>query len=288
MPATLTAPPVFPLDLATCRAVADALATTATPLFPGWECGDTPAPAPDAPAGYWLHTAARIDEQRQLMVGALRLLGWSDRRIADQLKLSRNCIGPICRKLEKEGRLEPLRARLTQQVGEVLEQAVLGAREMIEAISPRDPDKDVAGALKALTDAAYKFGQQHALLTGSPTEISARITAAAPARSAWDEFLRAHQVVEVPSTPDTKSGADRSESTGCIELTGCDTRSITSATAVEVGQSGRPDTAAAEAPTGAPPGGGLASISDPSDPDPKSASKFMGRSEPPAQAPTLP
>lgn len=275
----------IPGDLHTCRAVANAIATAATPFLPGLEGDDTRQDVPDAPGGYWPHTAARIDEERQLVVGALRLLGWSDRRIADQLRLSRNCISPICQKLEKEGRLEPLRARLTQQVGEVIEQSVLVAREMIERITPDNPDKDLAGALKALTDASYKYSQQHALLTGSPTEISARITAQAPARSAWDEWLRQHQVVEVTVTPDSHSGAQRSASNGCVESESNDTTPVA---ADQVEQSGRPDDAAPAGAGRGTPGGGIASSAGPLDPDPKSASKFMGRSEPPAQAPTLP
>ncbi len=276
----------LPGDLHTCRAVANALATSATPFFPGFEGPEAlRESAGDESPEVFRHTATRVDEERQLLVGALRLLGWSDRRIAGELKLSRNCIAPICQRLEKEGLLEPIRARVAAQVAEVQEQAILSAREMMGAISPEDPDKDRSAALKALSDAAYKFGQVHALVTGSPTEISARISAPAPARSAWDDWLRQHQVIEVTSTPDSHSGEQRSAATGCVDAEADDTTPVA---ADQVEQSGRPDDAAPAGAGRGTPGGGIASSAGPLDPDPKSASKFMGRSEPPAQAPTLP
>jgi hypothetical protein len=157
-------------------------------------------------------TATR-DEQRCLAIAAARLSGWSDRRIAEQMHVSRHTISRVVEYLERSGKLAPLKDRVLRGLGEVAESAVNRLREQLEDTDTLDPD--MAGMIKSLSIlagigadklAAPAVGDLHLHLHQAGSGPTSQESA-----SEYFEKLRRLQ-------PDSKSGPAGSEDGTCIDI----------------------------------------------------------------------
>lgn len=81
---------------------------------------------------YAQHTGTTVERRAEVVEAALTMVlqGMSQRRVARMLGLSRNTIAVLYRKWEQEGKLEPLKARLSARLGRAVE---VGIEEWTEA-----------------------------------------------------------------------------------------------------------------------------------------------------------
>lgn len=110
-------------------------------------------------------------EQRNLMIGALRLLGASDREIETACHITRRSIAPILVDLEKTGRITPLKQRLAALVGDNAEQSALALRALLDKAQRGTESIELAGMIKATATALGITVEKLQLLTGAATEI---------------------------------------------------------------------------------------------------------------------
>ena len=164
------------------------------------------------------------DEERCLAVGAMRLRGESDREIARVLGLSRNSIPVIVEHLERTGQLEPLKGRLLRRIGDLVERAAIATDNLLDRVVD-EPTSELAAALRAATNVLDVASEKHALLTGSPTNISATVQEV-PSREEWDRWVRCHvvdaeEIEPAPAsgrvTPDSESGEADCAATCCAD-----------------------------------------------------------------------
>ena len=96
------------------------------------------------------HNGERVgaDQARCAAIVAAKTLGWSDRRIAETLHVSRNSISHAVRALEQAGSLEPVKDRVMRSVAELTEVTLGRLREVLD--SDGDLDPDLAGLIKSL------------------------------------------------------------------------------------------------------------------------------------------
>ena len=111
------------------------------------------------------------DDERSLMVGALRLLQCSDRQIASVVKCDVRSIPLMLRAAEKSGRIPALKERLSAMTGENAERAQIALRALLERASTGEGDVDLASMIKAVATAGGINTTNFQLLTGGPTEI---------------------------------------------------------------------------------------------------------------------
>lgn len=147
---------------------------------------------------YAAHTGTTVERRGQTAEVAMTMFlsGWSQRRIADQLHLSRNTIGAILERWRRDGRLEPLKKRLSATLGRAVE---LGVEAWTDALA--------AGLVKPETIpiAVGIFSDKKALLDGEPTvrvDNGTREPTVEDVRRMLAE-LPAAQVVEVVEVPET-------------------------------------------------------------------------------------
>jgi hypothetical protein len=114
----------LPVD---CRSVAADLLSQPELLAPVFE--DSKPVVQELPALLGRYTGERStrDEARLLLVGALRLLGASDREIETQAGVTRRTIPLMLAALEQSGRITPLKERLATLTGDNAERAQLAA-----------------------------------------------------------------------------------------------------------------------------------------------------------------
>ncbi len=152
---------------------------------------DEPAAEPVAKApAVQRYTGARstLDEQRNLKIGALRLLGASDREIARACGCTTRTIPVVLRDLEKAGRLTALKERLAMAVGDNAERTQLVLRRLLDRALDGESDMDLAAMIKSAATAAGILTEKVLLLTGNATEIvDVRVRAG---RSEIEEFAR--------------------------------------------------------------------------------------------------
>ncbi len=156
---------------------------------------DEPAAEPEPKAQtVQRYTGARstLDEARNLKVGALRLLGASDREIARACGCTTRTIPIVLRDLEKAGRLTALKERLAMLTGDNAERAQLALRGLLDRAQDGESDMDLAAMIKSTATAAGILTDKALLLTGNATEIvEVRVRAG---RDEIEEFARAHAV----------------------------------------------------------------------------------------------
>lgn len=128
------------------------------------------------------------DEQRLLLVGALRLLGASDREIARTCGVSRNSVPVLLRELERTGRVEPLKDRLVKVVGDNAERSSLLLRDLMEKGLDGEVSMELAAMLKAVGSVNCFQVEKFQLLTGQATERVETVVAAG--RDEIERFLR--------------------------------------------------------------------------------------------------
>ena len=145
------------------------------------------------------------DEKRLLMVGALRLLGASDREIARACGVSRNSVPVLLRELERTGRVEPLKDRLVKAVGDNAERSSILLKVLMERGLDGDVSQELAAMLKAVGGVNCFQLEKLQLLTGQATERIETVVAAG--RDEIERFLRsaATSIEAVTVTEDSKS-----------------------------------------------------------------------------------
>lgn len=145
------------------------------------------------------------DEQRLLMVGALRLLGASDREIARACGVSRNSVPVLMRELERTGRVEPLKDRLVKTVGDNAERSSILLKVLMERALDGEVSQELAAMLKAAGGVNCFQLEKLQLLTGQATERIETVVAAG--RDEIERFLRsaATPIEAVTVTEDSKS-----------------------------------------------------------------------------------
>lgn len=175
------------------------------------------------------------DEERCLLVAALRELGLSDRRISAMAGVARESIGPILLRMEKAGKVRPLKDRLAGAIGLLAEESTQAARELVQSLRDGDRSEGVTMALRALGPMVGITAEKVQLLTGGPTEILETRVAAAPedeaaflarltARAAADLDAR---TVDVTPPPDSESDGQTCNVLDCNGSMAADTSSDT-------------------------------------------------------------
>jgi hypothetical protein len=182
------------------------------------------------------------DEQRCLLVAALRELGLSDRRISAMTGVARESIGPILMQMERAGKVRPLKERLTTAIGLLAEESTQAARELVQSLRDGDRSEGVTMALRALGPMVGITAEKVQLLTGGPTEILETRVAAAPEDEA--AFLArltkraaadlAARTVDVTPLPDSESDGHSRNALARNGSVGSDTSSDTTATALDL------------------------------------------------------
>lgn len=152
-------------------------------------------------------------ELRNLKIGALRLLGASDRQIEEACHVTRRTIPLILADLEKSGRITPLKQRLAMATGNNAERANIALRVLLDRAAEGGESMELAGMIKAVATALGITTEKLLLLTGQATEIVE--TRSGVGREEfetwWRNSVRPAQAsdVTVPSatTPATDSGS---------------------------------------------------------------------------------
>lgn len=112
-----------------------------------------------------------MDQERCLMVGALRLLEFSDRQIAKAVGCDTRSIPLMLAAAEKSGRIPALKDRLTRLTGTNAERAQIALGNLLIKAAEGSGDVDLAAMIKATATAGGINTQNLQLLTGGPTEI---------------------------------------------------------------------------------------------------------------------
>lgn len=165
------------------------------------------------------YTGARstADDKRVLMVGALRMLGASDREIERSCGVTRRSIPVILAELERSGRVTPLKERLVSLVGDNAERSGLLLRELMERAFDGDRDMDMAAMLKAVGQVNVFQLDKLQLLTGQATERIETVVGAG--RNEIESWLKS-AATPISAQVVKEIGQVDSESTGLVAETG--------------------------------------------------------------------
>lgn len=167
------------------------------------------------------------DEQKMLKVGAMRLLGASDREIEQCCGVTRRTIPVLLAELEKRGRITPLKQRLAMATGDNAERANIALRFLLERVGHTTTKTitvkgeeievedhgisvELAAMIKAVSTALGITTEKVLLLTGQATEIvETRVGAGREAFDAWwKEAVTPIQATVTSATPPTDSASD--------------------------------------------------------------------------------
>lgn len=138
------------------------------------------------------HTGERVtkDQGRALLIGALKLRGMSDRKIAKAVGCDRRTIARVMERLEAASVVPPLKARLAAKVGRLAESV---SDELDDIVQEANWDRDTTSALKGLAVALGIATEKGLLLTGQATEIRANAAAAPPTAEELNAWVGAVQ-----------------------------------------------------------------------------------------------
>jgi hypothetical protein len=169
------------------------------------------------PAAVQRYTGERStgDDQRNLFVGAMRLLGASDRQIEDACKargfgLTRRTIPLILEELERSQRITPLKQRLALAIGDNAERANIALRVLLDKAVNGTVDLDLAAMIKAVGTVVGITTEKYLLTTGQATEIVETRTGAG--REAFDQWWK-EAVAPIQATVTPAVDAPPSDST---------------------------------------------------------------------------
>lgn len=168
------------------------------------------APSPEAMAvvGRGQYSGERItaDESRCLLIGALRELGLSDRKISEIAGCARESIPVVVEHLERLGRIRPLKERLERWTGLLAESTALTARELVERIREGKTDVETSMALRALGPMLGISIERYQTLTGQASQIIETRDGGDPRRELEDWMRKVYaEAAPVPS-PESESG----------------------------------------------------------------------------------
>ena len=138
------------------------------------------------------------NDERLLFVGALRLLGASDREIERTCGVTRRTIPLLLQELERTGRVTPLKDRLVKLVGDNAERSSLLLRQLMEQAMDGQCDMDLAAMLKAVGSVNCFQVEKFQLLTGQATEIVEQRVAAG--REEFERWWRESAIQIGPTT----------------------------------------------------------------------------------------
>lgn len=141
-------------------------------------------------------TSSQYDE-RNLKVGALRLLGASDREIEQACGVTRRTIPLILAHLEKTGRITPLKERLGVLTGENAERANIALRTLLDRVGDDDGSIELASMIKAVGTVMGISVEKYLLTTGQATEIVE--TRSGAGRAEFEDWWQKN-VVQVQAT----------------------------------------------------------------------------------------
>jgi len=132
-----------------------------------------PETALDGPPRRYVYTGnkSQVDDQTRLKIGALRLLGASDREIERQLHIDARSIPAQLRTLEATGQLPALKERLLHLVGDNAERSSLLLTVLLNKGMDGTISIELAAMLKAVGSVNCFQLEKYQLLTGQPTEI---------------------------------------------------------------------------------------------------------------------
>lgn len=125
------------------------------------------------------HTGERVtkDQGRALLIGALKLRGMSDRKIAEAVRCDRRTIARVMERLEANSVVPPLKQRLASKVGRLAESV---SDELDHLVQEALWTRDSTSALKGLAVALGIATEKGLLLTGQATEIRGNAAVAPP------------------------------------------------------------------------------------------------------------
>jgi len=112
-----------------------------------------------------------VDDDRLLMVGALHLLGATDREIERTCGVTRRTIPVLLEALEKSGRVTPLKERLLKQVSVLAEKSGRTLGELLDEVQDGKRTLELAAMVKAVGQVHSFQIEKYQLLTGQATEI---------------------------------------------------------------------------------------------------------------------
>jgi hypothetical protein len=214
------------------------------------------------------HTGERVtkDQGRALLIGALKLRGMSDRRIAESVGCDRRTIARVMERLEANSVVPPLKQRLASKVGRLAESV---SDELDHLIQEALWTRDSTSALKGLAVALGIATEKGLLLTGQATEIRANAAAAVPTAEELNAWVGTVQTPGPARPSDSVSdvlptNAPNSGGSGPV-----DTRLTTSGPVLDVAAEVWPVPAAGSgsAAGGRPGGEGVAARPDLANPD---------------------
>lgn len=172
--------------------------------------GLSPAPSQSAIARYTgERSTGSQHDLRNLKVGALRLLGASDREIEQACGVTRRTIPLILAALEKAGRITPLKERLALLTGDNAERANIALRQLLDRVGDNDGSLELASMIKAVSQAMGISVEKHLLTTGQATEIVETRSGAGRAEfdAWWNDQVKPIQATVTPSS-ESASAAD--------------------------------------------------------------------------------
>ena len=218
------------------------------------ELPHTPAqPVPRLALTRYTGGRAGADEQANLRVGAMRLLGLSDRAIERECGVDRRTIPFRLHALEKARRIPAVKARLEMLTGDLAERSGL----VLSCLLDRAQDEwtvELAAMVKATATAFGITVEKLQLLTGSPTEIIGHT--GTDGRAEIEEMVRQFGVpidVEV-RVADLGSVAEPQKHAATTGLAGHgpgpDTATARPSPSPEMGGGGRAGAGGAETPMG--------------------------------------
>lgn len=220
-----------------------------------------------APASVQCYTGARsaLNDERLVLVGALRLLGASDREIerscaARGFPLTRRSIPVLLRSLEKSGRITPLKERLVQWTSDNAEASALLLGKLLDDAAESKPSLELAAMLKAVGQVNSFQLEKYQLLTGQATERIETVVAAG--RSEIERWLA--ETRDVSPANDSESAAGPQEPKEICPVPqshGQDDATSATTWPVEPAVPSIP-AAAARHPGGGVPGGGPSDVHD--------------------------
>ncbi len=109
------------------------------------------------------------DEETNLRVGAMRLLGFSDRAIERECGVDRRTIPHRLEWCVSAGRIPAQKDRLLRLVGESAEKSGMALPELLDRARAGETSTELAGMIKSVATALGITVEKVQLLTGAPT-----------------------------------------------------------------------------------------------------------------------
>ena len=162
------------------------------------------------------YTGQRSDDEAiNLRVGAMRMLGLSDRAIERECGVDRRTIPHRLAWLEKARRIPAVKDRVLMRTADLAERSALALSVLLDRAQD-EVSTDLAAMIKAVATTHGITVEKLQLLTGSPTEIIQEVGAAP--REAAESWLRENSIpilaTTTPTDSESAANAPKPEQTG--------------------------------------------------------------------------